>query len=82
MFSGPFSATFCPNLGPYGYQNLGHIFSGPFEIFCRIFGHLATVVAALYCAVRLLIHGNYWYVGLSVCGKLYSRQSCPMPLDC
>ena len=28
---------------------------------------------ALYCAARLLIGGNYWYAGLSVCGKLSSR---------
>ena len=65
MFSGPFSATFCPNLGPYGYQNLSAIFlAAPFQLFCRIFDHLATMAAALYRAVRLLIRGNYWYAGL------------------
>ena len=65
MFSSPFSATFYPNLVLYSYQNLSAIFLvAPFELFCRMFGHLATVAAALPCAVRLLICGNYWYTGL------------------
>ena len=38
--------------------------------------------AAGYCAVRLLISGNYWRDRLSVCGKLFSRQPSTMPLDC
>ena len=31
--------------------------------------------AGLYCEARLLIDGNYWYAGLSVCGELFSRQT-------
>ena len=38
--------------------------------------------SGLYCAARLLIGGNYWYAGLTVCGELLSPQACTVPLDC
>ena len=36
----------------------------------------------VYCAARLLILEITVISGLSVCGKLFNRQPCTVPLDC
>ena len=61
-----------------------YLFEDPWKLLAQM---------TLYSAVKLpyklsglpnilLIGGNYWCPGLSVCGKLLNRQACTVPLDC
>ena len=32
-------------------------------------------------SVFMMIGGNYWYAGLSVCRKLFNHHPCTVPID-
>ena len=38
--------------------------------------------SGLYCAARLLFHGNYWYPELSFQRRVVQPAALTMPLDC